>query len=227
MHSMKHHVCTALVLAAALAFAGCSKDPEVTKREHLARGDAYTKEKKHREAVIEYRNAIQADPNYGEARFRLAKAYIELQDWPAAYRESVRAADLLPNSLEAQLTAAELLVLAQKFEDARGRADRALAIDPKNVQAQLLKGNISAGLKDLDTAIAEVESAVSMDPGRGLSYTSLGQLQWAKGDRKAAQEAFLKAMELEPKDAKPDWRTPIFCGRPGIRLPRRTPYEKC
>ena len=76
-----------LALAAALVFTGCSKDPEVAKREHLARGNAYVAENKHREAVIEYRNAVQADPTFGEARFRLAKAYGQLKDWPNAYVE--------------------------------------------------------------------------------------------------------------------------------------------
>ncbi len=57
----------ALLLCSGVA-AGCSKDPEVAKREYLRSGDAYVEEKKYKEAIIEYRNAVQQDPRFGEAR---------------------------------------------------------------------------------------------------------------------------------------------------------------
>src|SRR5215510_13019569 len=53
----------------------CSKDPEVAKREYVRSGDAYVAKKQYKEAVIEYRNAVQLDPKYGEARAKLADAY--------------------------------------------------------------------------------------------------------------------------------------------------------
>jgi hypothetical protein len=58
------------------AAAGCSKDPEVAKREYLESGDRYVAEKKFSEAAIEYRNAIQQDARFGEARFKLADVYV-------------------------------------------------------------------------------------------------------------------------------------------------------
>ena len=48
------------LLASLLPVAACSKDPEVAKRDHLARGDKYAAENKLNEAVIEYRNAIKS-----------------------------------------------------------------------------------------------------------------------------------------------------------------------
>ena len=55
---------------------GCSKDPEVAKREYLSSGDAYVEQKKYAEAIVEYRNAIQQDPKFGQARYKLAEAYM-------------------------------------------------------------------------------------------------------------------------------------------------------
>ena len=60
--------------------------------EGLGSGDRYVAEQKYQEAVVEYRNAIQQDPKFGEARYKLAETYAKLQDPRNAYREYIRAA---------------------------------------------------------------------------------------------------------------------------------------
>src|SRR5690606_23821655 len=109
---------TAAILAATLLGA-CSTDPEYAKREYLESGNRYAAEGKYREAVVQYRNAIQQDPRFGEARYKLADAYAQLGDLQGAYREYVRAADLMPDNVEAQVKAASFLLLTRQFEDAR------------------------------------------------------------------------------------------------------------
>ena len=49
------------LLAVLAPMTACSKDPESAKRDYLARADRYVEQKKLREAVIEYRNAINVD----------------------------------------------------------------------------------------------------------------------------------------------------------------------
>ena len=116
----------AVALLFALLVAGCSKDPEVAKREFVASGDAYVQQKKYAEAVIEYRNAIQQDPRFGEARLKLADTYMELNQPAEAIREYIRAADLLPENIDVQIKAGRMLLLAGQFEDAQSRADHVL-----------------------------------------------------------------------------------------------------
>ena len=82
----------ALVLAVLLPMAACSKDPDVAKRDYVARADRYVKQNKLPEAVIEYQNAIKLDARYGEARFKLGDVYERQGDIAKAYREFVRAA---------------------------------------------------------------------------------------------------------------------------------------
>ena len=89
-------------LFATLCFtAACGKDPEVAKREFLKSGDDYLAQNKVAEAILQYRNAVQQDARFGEARKKLAYAYMAAGDIPNAYRESVRAADLLPLHFDA------------------------------------------------------------------------------------------------------------------------------
>ena len=187
----------AAMIVAVGALSACRQDPAVALAEHMKRGDDLTTQGKRGEAILEYRLAVQAKPRSGEARLKLANAYLKNKDTQNAFGEYVRAADLMPENTDAQLKAGQILLMAGQFEDAKTRAEKILASHPDNVDAQ--PGNALAGLKDMDGAIAEVENAVRSDPSRSLTYSSLGALQFAKGDRIQAEAAFKKAIAANPK----------------------------
>src|SRR6185436_3114437 len=107
----------------------------------VAAANAHFAEKKFAEAIVEYRRALQKAPQMGEARYKLAQAYMETRQPALAFREYIYAADLLPDNTEAQLKAADFLLSAGQFEDAKARAASVLARDPNNVHAQIIKGN--------------------------------------------------------------------------------------
>jgi tetratricopeptide (TPR) repeat protein len=189
----------AALLACSVLLSGCSKDPEVAKREYLGSGDAYVEQKKYAEAVVEYRNAIQQDAKFGIARYKLAEAYMHLNQPAEAFREYVRAADLMPDNVEAQVKAARMLMAAGQFLDAQTRAEKALAADPKNVEAQLVRAASLAGMKKLDEAVEGVEAAIESEPLRVGSHLDLGILETIRGNKEAAEQAFNRAVEANPK----------------------------
>ena len=187
-----------VISCAASGLAGCGENPDVAKREALARGNDFFEQEKYNEASIEFRKAIQHDPMYGQARERLSETYSNLNNPQGAFREIVRAADLLPNDVKVQLRAGAFLLAAGQFEDALGRADRALALDSKNTDAYVLRGNALAGLKNLDGALKELETAISIDPSSAGSYTSIGAIQMVKGDQAEAEAAYKSAIDADP-----------------------------
>ncbi len=191
------------VAAASLGMAlvcgsGCS-DPAMKKQAYLESGNRYSAENRFNEAAIEYRNAIQIDARYAEARVKLAETYERLEDRANALGEYVRAADLLPDDRGIQLTAGGYLLLAGRAEEARTRAEAVLTGDPKNVDAHVLLGNALAGLKDFEAAVSEIEEAIRLEPGRSASYTTLGAVELARGGRNEAERAFKTAVALDPK----------------------------
>lgn len=188
-----------LPICASLLICACSKDPEVAKREFLANGDKYAAAGKDREAIVEYRNALQQDPRFGQARYKLAETHAKLGELQEAYPEYMRAADLLPDDKNAQLKAATMLLMARQFEDGRERADKVLELDPRNVQALILRANALAGLSKVDEALVEAEKAIAEDPSEGASYAALGAIQLGYGSSANAEKAFLRAVELDPK----------------------------
>ena len=189
------------VLAAAIVLlcSACSTDPEVAKREYLESGNRYFEQKKYSEAVVQYRNALQQDARFGEARLKLAQTYEAMSDVGRAAPEYIRAADALPKDAAVQVKAATFLLVRGQFEDARARAQGALKLDPKNVDAQIVLGNALAGLKDFDAALEQLEEASRLDPASAAAYTSLGAVQLARGSRPDAEAAFRKAIETNPK----------------------------
>src|SRR6266542_3328791 len=76
--------------------------PEVRRERHLTKARAYLKESKLNEAVVEFRNAVKADPRSAESRFELAMVLLKRGDLRAAYVELVRAVDLKPDLMKAR-----------------------------------------------------------------------------------------------------------------------------
>jgi tetratricopeptide (TPR) repeat protein len=193
-------IASALVLVAALlAAASCSKDPNVAKKQYVDKGNRQVEQKQYRGAIIEYQNALQIDGRYAEARVKLAEAYEHVGDGPNALREYVRAADLLPQDADIQTKAAEYLLAAGALEDASTRAQNAINVKPSHIRARLLLALAIAGLKDLNSAVAEVEKAIRMDSTEPTAFAQLGRFRLAQGNLKEAEKAFKSAYEIAPQ----------------------------
>ena len=185
--------------AATVLAIGCSQNPDAAKQRYFESGNQYLTQKKYAEAAIQYANALQKDPKFGEARLRMADAYKALGNTRIAVPEYIRAADQLPDSDEAQLKAGNLLVNGGFFKEAKERARTVLRRSPNNVAALVLLGNSLAGLKDLDEGIGVMARAIQVDPEGAGVYANLGVFQLAHGEPELAEKAFTKAVSVAPK----------------------------
>lgn len=193
---------TSALVAVALACAGaaaCSEDQGVRKRNYLESGNRYFEGGRYREAVVEYRNALEVDSSFGPAHARLAETYERLGNSADAFVEYVRAADTLPDDLLIQLKAGNYLLAARRIEEALAKADAVIAREPGNVDAHILRGNALGGLDDFDNALKSIEEAIRIDPSRGATYAQLGVAESARGRTAEAEAAFKRAVELSPK----------------------------
>jgi putative PEP-CTERM system TPR-repeat lipoprotein len=191
----------AAAFALTLTAAACT-NTEAAKQRYFESGNRYFAEKKYQEASVEFRNALGQDDEFGEARYRLADAMAAMGNPEGAYREYVRAADLMPDNAAAQLKAATFLFMSGQFEDARSRVRRVLDKDPRNIEAQILLANTLAGLRDFDGAVAETEEAIRLDPGSAAAQTNLALIRVAQGQDEAARDAFERAVETDPRSVR-------------------------
>lgn len=189
------------VVLLALAIGACRQDPRALHDRRVANGDAYAASGKHREAIIEYRAALQAVPVDGQAYARLGREYLATGDVLNALRAIVRSAEQQPDDPRAQLLAAHTLLTAGRYRDAFRHATRTLELRPDDVDAHLVAGNALAGTGELEAARAHADRAITIDPGRATSYANLGVLAMAQGATGRAADAFARAAELDPKSA--------------------------
>jgi tetratricopeptide (TPR) repeat protein len=204
-----------LTASISLCVLACGKDPEVAKREYMKSGDALLAAGKVNEAAIAYRNAIQQDPQYGEARFKLGKILEQSGNTLAAFREFQRAADLMPSNADAQLQAAAFNIAAQQYEDAKTRMERLLQNQPTNMHAQLMLANSLAGLKLMDAAIAAIESAIKSHPNESVLYANHGAFLMTANRRDEAERSYLKAVEVDPRSPRARTELAVFQWRTG------------
>src|SRR6266478_3113568 len=86
MLSSKRQIHTSILLiAAALLFGACARDPQKAKAKYLAAGEKYMKQKQYGDAAVEFRNAIRLDPRFVDAYYQLAQAELAQQNWAGAY----------------------------------------------------------------------------------------------------------------------------------------------
>ncbi|MCC6643031.1 MAG: tetratricopeptide repeat protein, partial [Deltaproteobacteria bacterium] len=67
-------LCAVLALAMGGSLLGACQSQETKISEHQERGEQYAKDGKYAEAVIEFKNVLQLDPNQAKAHYGLAKA---------------------------------------------------------------------------------------------------------------------------------------------------------
>ena len=105
-----------LCLATLILFAAACGDPTEKLGEHITRADGYLETEDFAEAIIEYKNALQLDPNNAAAHWGLARAYTGDRKLREAYWELKETVRLDPENIEAKYDKGVLRVVAPKVE---------------------------------------------------------------------------------------------------------------
>ena len=191
----------AIAALALIGLSGCKHDPNVQKRKYFESGKRYEDEGKYREATIQFSNALKVDRKYAPAHYELAKTYIQLGSMIAGYQELQRTVALAPENLQARLDLGNMLLAGGLPDKSKEQANAVLAAQPNNADAYALLSHIAQRQGDHDQALTLIQHALSIDPNRAAFHTSLGLLQSAGPEGKAAGERELqKAVDLNPKD---------------------------
>jgi len=196
-----------VVLACLGAFlTGCSRDPNVRKQKYFDSGQRYYTKGQYREAIIQYRNAVQVDGTFAAAHYQLAQSFLKLQDWQHGFYELNRTVELQPDNYKARTDLANLLIASndpEALKTAQEHTNLLLQKQPNEPETHIAAANLLARQKRLADAIVEAEKAVSLAPGRGDSYFTLAMLQSQANLPEATEANFKKAIELKATAANP------------------------
>src|SRR5437588_2625988 len=182
-----------LLIVAGVFLASCNRDPQVAKKKYLENGNRYFARGKYKEASIMYRNAIQKDPKFGEAYYRLAVTEWQLGRMSNTMRPLERAISLLDKNLpeysDANLKLAEVYQMAaaeapnptaqnQLMAEVERISGEFLKRDPNSYEGHKLAGDTALfratnntegqttenAKQKLETAVREYNSAIAIRP---------------------------------------------------------------
>ncbi len=169
----------------------------------VERAQAYQEEGKTKAAVIELKNALQADPGDKQARLLLGRIYLERGDGASAEKELRRARSLGIPARDVALDLGRAYLLQGKIDEV---AEVVRSKDWKKpsdlARAHDLLGLAALGRKDLAAAEEHFEKAIAADPH--LSEARLGLIQtWFAMNAKDKAAAALKTLVEEAPDYIP------------------------
>jgi tetratricopeptide (TPR) repeat protein len=185
---------------AALLLVACQSDEQKISQ-HLSRAQEYYEGEKWSEAVIEYKNVLQIDPNHAEAHWKLSQAYLKSDKAREGFWELRETVRLDPKNHDAKLQFAQISIYAGELEEALNRANEVIAEDAKRSDAYIVKGQAHEALKQMDEARAAFTKAVEVAPEVVPPRLILATFLRNYGHREEAEAAYLEAARLE---ANPD-----------------------
>jgi len=184
----------------AIMVASCSPSSEVRKQKTLERGETYLNAGKLNEAIIELRNALQADPEFAPALHALGRAYGRKSWFFDAEHELTRAQKLVPDSVPVAVDLGKVLLEIGAWDEAGAQAELILTRDPENRQALTIRAGVLLGQGKSVEAFALLKTT---PPGRMPEVDRIrADILLSAGKFDEAEAAYRAARATNPDDLK-------------------------
>ena len=199
----------AVLLACLVALAAGCTNPEKAKADHVARGEAFLKERRWQEASIEFRNALQIDENLAAAHWGLAQAYEQLGRGSEYIEELQRVVRLDPANAQARIRLANAYLLAygrqkkqqELLAEAERLAQEVAAREPNNPDGRILLANVVFFKGDAAQAERMIKEAVALDPRRVESHLGLARFYLQTNRPAEAESVFKQAVSINDRSS--------------------------
>jgi tetratricopeptide (TPR) repeat protein len=176
-----------------------------TPENYLARdnfGSALAKQGKLPEAIQQYNQALQLQPNFADAHSDLGNALAAQGKLEAAIQQYEQAIRLKPDFADARNNLGLALAAEGKLGQAVEQYEQALQLKPDNANVQVSYGAALAAQGKLDEAVQHYQQALQLDPDSAKACYNLGIVLAALGKLDEAIQSFERAIQLDPNYAK-------------------------
>lgn len=190
-----------LVLSILSLGIGCKDEEKIQaekKAEHWEQAKKYMANGQYPEAVIEFQNVIQIDPTDKDALYEIGIAFQRQNKHQEAFDSFVKTISIDNGYLKAHLKLGQIFLLAKQANAARSQVDRLMKEKPENLEVLTLLSGTQVIEGDIDSAIETLEKTASIYPDDVKTQLTLGHLYLGKGDMDKADQANVKAAELNP-----------------------------
>lgn len=172
------------VLLLAVVVAACG-GAEGRKVRYVEKGEEYFVARNYEKARIEFRNALQIDPNDANVRYQVGRVAEKLTNPREAVGHYLAAIDLDANQIPARAALGRLYLLGGLPDKAMELAEPGLTKEPQNAQLLTVRGAAKAQLGNVPGAFEDAEAAVKLAPDDEYAVALLAALyrQNARSDR--------------------------------------------
>jgi tetratricopeptide (TPR) repeat protein len=167
MSTPKFLACIVLIVAAGVVLRWSSSLPDLSAAEHIERGDALAKQRKHEEAIRHFTAALAKDPRNIRALNLRAAAYVSQKKIVLALTDLENAIYFSKGtSRDSFVLRAFIHEVAGYFEEALADANKAVELDPTHYDGYGLRAAILLHPEkgDVKKSQQDWEKAVSLAP---------------------------------------------------------------
>lgn len=158
------------------------------------------RQKKYDEALAICAQIIALDPKDFRPHSLNGLVYMSQWKMKSASEAFARSIALKPDNKLSYYFKAKADNFRNEKAEALVAARKAVELDPKYTEAYILIGDILRyDDKTKDEALAAYRMAIKVSPQSAEAYENMGELLRDSKDEKGAEEAFRKAMEIDPK----------------------------
>ncbi|HWR04300.1 MAG TPA: tetratricopeptide repeat protein [Humidesulfovibrio sp.] len=165
---------------------------------HLLMGSLDLQKGKVREAILELRQVVDADPKSVRAYEMLVRSHLLNNEGLQAEALLAKTIKENPDSMQTRMLLVETLASTGKTDRALVELNAMAAKDPTNPAIFVTTGDIQAQKKNLSAAKAAYKRAMEIAPKEPLPLVRLGRVLMAQQDFRGAHDAFDKALALSP-----------------------------
>lgn len=153
-------------------------------------------------AVVFFKNALEKDGNYLEARFQLAKAYAALGKSEHAEKEFTKVLTQNPSRDEVLLELAKISNASGKGEQGYSFGEQYLSKHPGKVEGLEVLGISFAVRKRYAEALDYLTQALKADPTRVATKLELASVHMASGTVEQAKSFLNEVHQADPRNLK-------------------------
>lgn len=183
----------ALVLCI-FVIAACDS-PEERLANHYAEAQELLEAGENTKAGIEFRNALQINPDHIPSLFGLSVLQERQGNFRVVSNLLRKVLDLDPDHLEANLRFGRILLLAQQLDQALERSNKALELDPNSSSAHSFHAGVLLALEDTSGAIESAKRAMELDNGNVEAISVLAAERIRAGELSEAIALLDKGLE--------------------------------
>ncbi|MFA7061767.1 MAG: XrtA/PEP-CTERM system TPR-repeat protein PrsT [Pedobacter sp.] len=153
-------------------------------------------------AVVLFKNALEKDENYLDARFQLARAYAKLGKLEQAEKEFLKVLKQNPSRDEILPELANVYISSKKPEEAFKLGEQYLAKHPGSVEGIEILGISSAVSSKFEDAEKYLLQALAAEPARAKTKIELASVYVSGGKEQKAKDLLQELIQTDQKNIR-------------------------